>query len=122
MISQEAEELMLSKLKMELGINAVNKMTQMFKDIKFSKEMLVEFEKNTNNKISGVEMSSIQVLTNGNWPIDEPTPCTIPTIMKELTVKFERFYNNKFNNRKLMWLSQFGTVELTPLFTQRKGF
>jgi hypothetical protein len=45
MISQEAEELMLSKLKMELGINAVNKMTQMFKDIKFSKEMLVEFEK-----------------------------------------------------------------------------
>jgi hypothetical protein len=46
MISQEAEELMLSKLKMELGINAVNKMTQMFKDMKLSKEMHAEFDKN----------------------------------------------------------------------------
>jgi len=32
-ISNEAEELMLAKLKLELGVNAVNKMTQMFKDI-----------------------------------------------------------------------------------------
>ena len=67
-------------------------------------------------------MSTIQVLTNGNWPIDEPTPCIIPPVMKELTVKFERFYNSKFNNRKLMWLSQFGTVEMSPLFTTRKGY
>ena len=122
MISQEAEELMLSKLKMELGINAVNKMTQMFKDMKFSKEMHHDFDQNVNNRVNGVEMSTIQVLTNGNWPIDEPTPCQIPPVMKELTVKFERFYNSKFNNRKLMWLSQFGTVEMTPLFTTRKGY
>ena len=122
MISQEAEELMLSKLKMELGINAVNKMTQMFKDMKFSKEMHSDFDKNANNRVNGVEMSTIQVLTNGNWPIDEPTPCIIPPVMKELTVKFERFYNSKFNNRKLMWLSQFGTVEMSPLFTTRKGY
>lgn len=49
MISQEAEELMLSKLKMELGINAVNKMTQMFKDIQLSKDMHADFIKNGNN-------------------------------------------------------------------------
>lgn len=42
--------------------------------------------------------------------------------MKDLTVKFERYYNSKFNNRKLMWLNQFGTVEITPTFTQRKGY
>ena len=42
-VSQEAEELMLSKLKMELGINAVNKMTQMFKDMVLSKTMFAEF-------------------------------------------------------------------------------
>ena len=59
MISQEAEELMLSKLKMELGINAVNKMTQMFKDMKFSKEMHHDFDQNINNRVNGVEMSTI---------------------------------------------------------------
>jgi len=46
MISQEAEELMLSKLKMELGINAVHKMTQMFRDMQLSKEMHVDFTRN----------------------------------------------------------------------------
>lgn len=62
---------MLSKLKLELGINAVNKMTQMFKDMQLSKDMHVDFVSNVNNKVQGIEMQSVQVLTNGNWPIDE---------------------------------------------------
>ena len=105
MISQEAEELMLSKLKMELGINAVNKMTQMFKDIVLSKEMHAEFIKNPNNTVEDIELTSVQILTNGNWPIDEQVNCQIPVIMKEVTAKFERYYLNKFNNRKLIWLN-----------------
>jgi tRNA(Glu) U13 pseudouridine synthase TruD len=56
MISQEAEELMLSKLKMELGINAVNKMTQMFKDMQLSREMHANFVNNGNNKVKGIEL------------------------------------------------------------------
>lgn len=38
-VSQEAEELMIKKLSVECGINSVNKMTQMFKDMQLSKEM-----------------------------------------------------------------------------------
>lgn len=59
MISQEAEEMMLSKLKMELGVNAVHKMTQMFKDIQLSKEMHSEFIKNANNTVQGIELASV---------------------------------------------------------------
>jgi hypothetical protein len=36
---------MLQKLKVECGINHVNKMTQMFKDMQLSKDMQVEFAK-----------------------------------------------------------------------------
>lgn len=50
---------MLSKLKLELGINAVNKMTQMFKDIQLSKEIHAEFLKNSNNHTEGTELASI---------------------------------------------------------------
>lgn len=50
---------MLSKLRMELGINAVHKMTQMFKDMQISKDMLAEFQKNTANSTVGAEISSI---------------------------------------------------------------
>ncbi len=59
MISQEAEELMLSKLKMELGINAVNKMTQMFKDMQLSKDMHADFVSNVSNRVEGIEMQSV---------------------------------------------------------------
>ncbi len=76
---------MLSKLKLELGINSVYKMTQMFKDIQLSKEMLVEFTANPNNLIKGFELQSVQVLTSGNWPIDEIPTCNIPSAYLNLT-------------------------------------
>lgn len=38
-ISREAEEMMLQKLKVECGLNTVNKMSQMFTDIQLSKEL-----------------------------------------------------------------------------------
>lgn len=37
---------MISKLKMELGFNEVNKMNQMFKDLLLSKEMFQDFSQN----------------------------------------------------------------------------
>ena len=92
-------------------------MTQMFKDIQLSKEMLVEFSANPNNLIKGFELQSVQVLTSGNWPIDEIPTCNIPSAYLNLTLKFERFYSNKFVNRKLMWLNQYGVVEMTTNFT-----
>jgi len=71
MISQEAEELMLSKLKMELGINAVHKMTQMFRDMQLSKELHVDFTRNENNAVE-----------TRNWPIEEGIACFVPPILK----------------------------------------
>ena len=105
MISQEAEELMLSKLKMELGINAVYKMTQMFKDIQLSRDMHTDFVSNVSNKEQGIEMQSVFILTNGNWPIEEKAPCNIPKQLFNLTVEFESYDTLKFNNRKLIWLN-----------------
>ena len=43
-VSQEAEELMLAKLKVEVGIEATNKMEQMFRDIRHSEELQAKFE------------------------------------------------------------------------------
>ena len=101
MINQEAEELMISKLKMELGYNEVNKMTQMFRDLKLSKDLHSDFTGNKFNTSTKVQLTAMQVLTNGHWPIDDQPTCTLPPIMKEVTMKWELFYNNKFHNRKL---------------------
>lgn len=48
LVSIEAEEMMISKFKVECGINTVSKMTQMFKDIETSKTTQTEFNKYCN--------------------------------------------------------------------------
>ena len=79
-ISQEYEELMIQKLKVECGANQVGKMTQMFRDIQLSKDMQADFQHHvelfrdkeaddykSGNYIKGVEFN-IEVLTSGTWP------------------------------------------------------
>ena len=46
-------------------------------------------------------------------------PCELPVVLKQIKSKFERMYQNKFNNRKLSWLNQFGKLELATLFTPK---
>jgi cullin 3 len=119
-LSQDAEELMLQKLKVECGHNTVNKISQMFIDITLSKDLMATFkQKNPNGIVNGVEFST-EILTNGHWPEQNTGACTLPPEMKQCTSKFEEFYKHKYSNRNLTWLFQHGQVELQPTFTQKK--
>lgn len=122
MTDKAAEENMLSKLKMELGINAVNKMTTMFKDIGLSETFTSEFKANKSNTIGDFEISTVNVLTNGNWPIDEQLPCKVPRQLEDMQAKFKRYYDQKFNNRQLKWLYQYGTVEINAITDSKTYF
>lgn len=77
-ISREAEEVMLNKLKIECGINTVNKMSQMFTDIELSKDLQTEFEnKSGGGTIENIKFSA-EVLTGGNWPVKTDIKCKVP--------------------------------------------
>lgn len=122
--SKEAEEQIIAKIQMEQGFGSVQKMVGMFKDIELSKDMLPTFQSNRANQVAGIELQSVQVLTQGTWPMqcsDIPT-CQIPPIMKELSQKFERFYKASHHNKNLNWLTQYGTVEVQPVFKQDKPY
>lgn len=117
-LSQEAEETMLQKFKVECGLNTVNKMSMMFTDIQLSKDLQVEFQRVKGKIISGVEFTT-EVLSQGTWPIDSQPPCNIPMELKTCTEQFKMFYQNKHQNRNLTWLYPYGQVEVKPLFTQK---
>lgn len=119
-LSQEAEELMLQKLKVECGHNTVNKLSQMFTDMTLSKDLMVQFKvKTPNGMVGGVEFAT-EVLTNGHWPEQQTAACTLPPELKACASKFEEFYKFKYSNRNLTWLFQHGTIEMTPTFCQKK--
>lgn len=119
-ISQEAEESMLQKLKVECGHNTVNKISQMFTDMTLSKDQMAEFKKkHSNGIIDGIEFST-EILTNGHWP-EQPNSfvCKLPVELNKCTQRFEDFYKHKHTNRNLQWLYQHGQVELQPTFVSR---
>jgi cullin 3 len=51
----------------------------MFKDMELSKDLQGDYRKfcGGSSVVAGVEFAA-EVLTNGNWPIEDPIACTIP--------------------------------------------
>ena len=68
-ISQEYEELILQKLKVECGAQEMKKMTQMMKDIQLSADIKTDFVASIGGSslIEGVEFG-IEILTDATWP------------------------------------------------------
>lgn len=69
MLSKEAEEQLIKKIQGEAGFNAGAKMVSMFKDIENSKDIARKFAEKKNLQVEDLELSSIQILSMGNWPI-----------------------------------------------------
>ena len=69
-VSQEAEEFMIAKLKIEVGIDATTKIEQMFRDMRHSEELQAKFFETLGSKskeIEGVEFN-IKILARAKWP------------------------------------------------------
>jgi Cullin family len=64
---EEAEKLLVLKLKEECGFQFTQKLEVMFKDIKMSEDTMTEFRGTSLAKQLTFELS-VKVLTTGNWP------------------------------------------------------
>ncbi|CAI5707445.1 unnamed protein product [Peronospora effusa] len=125
--SDEAEKLVISKLKAECGYQFTSKLEGMFKDMSISKD-LMELYRNvgydTRGNSFGIEMSSVtpmplsvHVLTSGFWPTEMAPMCALPSELVQLTQTFESFYYARHNGRKLAWMVNMGTVDVRASFS-----
>lgn len=117
-VSDEAEQSLISKLKVECGHNVVNKISNMYQDIELSKTLNEEFKHQRHGGQPGGIQLSVQVLRNGCWPDQGSEPCQMPTELREASRTFELFYNNKHQGRNMNWLMNVGTVEIGTNFTR----
>ena len=118
MLSQENEEKMLEKLKIECGVNEITKMSKMFNDMQLSKDINFDFHQTVRNINNGVDFS-IEILTNGTWPTDQSPACNLPRQLLQCTESFKAFYMQKHSSRRLEWLFHYGQVEMTPKFSPK---
>lgn len=111
-VSDDAETSMISKLKEACGFEYTNKLQRMFQDIQISKDLNSNY-KDWQEKVLDEDDrkkqvdAHFQILGTGFWPLNPPTTgfSAPPEIVKTYE-RFQSFYYDKHNGRKLTWLWQ----------------
>ena len=115
----EAEDLLISKLKIELGTQYVSKLVQMGVDIKNSRDLTESFHKmDHKGTISGIDMS-IKLLTNGLWGEQKSASCKLPEEIKACATVFEKSFKQIYISKNITWVIGQGDCELKTLFGKK---
>eukprot|EP00127_Corallochytrium_limacisporum_P004999 Clim_evm22s196 gene=Clim_evmTU22s196 len=120
--SDDAEESMISKLKVACGYEYVKKLQRMFQDVGTSRDLNTEF----NGHLQRLEVKldsafEVQVLAAGSWPIGKQhTEFIPPPDLRRALERFEAFYNKKHSGRKLEWQYHRSKADIVARFNGMK--
>lgn len=121
--SDDAERLMISKLKTECGYQFTSKLEGMFNDMKLSSDTMDAFRSYVSelpeNPMKGIDLS-VNILASGNWPNQSSSPCIFPSEIQACIKLFEKFYMRNHSGRVLNWQANMGTADLKAYFTSRR--
>ena len=110
--SEDAETSMIGKLKEACGYEYTNKLQRMFQDIQISADLNSNFKEWVSKALDEEEMkrtvdSNYHILGTGFWPLTAPaTNFYPPADIVKTYDRFQSFYFDKHNGRKLTWLWQ----------------
>eukprot|EP00727_Mastigamoeba_balamuthi_P002477 m51a1_g12226 putative cullin a (1124) ;mRNA; r:60316-65932 len=111
--SSELEESMISKLRSLCGLEYTTKLQKMFTDMGVSASLMHEFADTAiKGKPLGLDFSML-VLTTHAWPLSSAkTNFVLPPEMIKCQEVFTKFFNTKFQGRKLNWLHQLSKADV----------
>lgn len=110
--SEDAETSMIGKLKEACGFEYTNKLQRMFQDIQISTDLNTNYKTWQSEVLEPDELKravdpQYHVLGTGFWPLQAPNTNFIPPADIVATYqRFQKFYFDKHNGRKLTWLWQ----------------
>jgi len=103
--SDDAEAMMISKLKQTCGYEYTVKLQRMFQDIGLSKDLNSNFKEylKTQNITSEIDFG-IEVLSTNAWPFTQNNNFLLPSELERSVQQFTIFYSARHSGRKLNWL------------------
>ena len=117
------EQKFISKLKQEVGVTYVKKMTEMINDLEKNKKN-DESYKSLDHKGSpnGIKFN-VTVISQNNWEIKNQLleKIIIPKFLSTCLEDFENFYLNKYEGQKLIWCLGLSKVEIQYLYLENKN-
>eukprot|EP00753_Platysulcus_tardus_P005775 PLAT13692.1.p1 GENE.PLAT13692.1~~PLAT13692.1.p1 ORF type:complete len:740 (+),score=386.09 PLAT13692.1:52-2271(+) len=112
-VSDDAERLMIAKLKTECGYQFTAKLEGMFQDMRLSRETMEHYGRVVAGRHS-IELS-VSILTAGFWPTASVPACTLPDELKAVTTAFREFYLGIHTGRRLSWQCNLGNADVKML-------
>lgn len=112
-VSNDAESAFITKLRVECGQQAIQKLASMFVDMSLSDQLQESYNKLSHGGSPGGVVHEIRVLQTNAWP-EKPDDTNI-AVCDEMNLciqAFENYYNSKHSGRKLRWMHNMGSVEL----------
>lgn len=120
-VSHDAEDAFITKLKAEVGQQAIQKMASMFTDMTLSDQLQDEYNKLSHGGSPGGVAHEVRILKTNAWPEKADDTSVVPTEeMRQCIQAFELFYSSKHSGRKLRWVYNMGSVEMTTMCFPRK--
>jgi len=113
--SDDAEKLMIAKLKMQCGTQFTSKMEGMLADLAVGSDQRSEFESRMRSVETKLDFS-VQVLTTGFWPTYKSPEIALTPEMSKCMEVFKEWHDQKHQKRKLGWVFSQGNASVRGVF------
>jgi len=116
--SEDAEKLMIAKLKVQCGTQFTSKMEGMIGDLAVGGQQRQEFEQRMRQTDTKLDFG-VQVLTTGYWPTYKSPDVTLTEEMSKCLNVFKEWHEQKHQKRKLQWVLTQGNAAVRGTFGKK---
>ncbi|KAL4802067.1 Cullin family-domain-containing protein [Aspergillus unguis] len=115
--SDDAEKSMLARLKTECGSSFTHNLESMFKDMEVARDEMSAYSSIKRERQTPLPTDlHVSVLSAASWPTYPDVQVRIPPEIATAITDFEKFYDTKYNGRKLAWKHQLAHCQLRARF------
>jgi Cullin family len=101
----------------ECGSSFTHNLESMFKDMDLARDEMASYNALQRERREKPPLDlNVNVLSSAAWPTYPDTPVRVPVGITKALSEFEKFYNNKYNGRKLSWKHQLAHCQLRARF------
>ncbi|KAL2860708.1 cullin-4B [Aspergillus lucknowensis] len=115
--SDDAEKSMLARLKTECGSSFTHNLESMFKDMEVARDEMSAYSSIQRERRTPLPVDlHVSVLSAAAWPSYPEVQVRIPPEISTAISDFEKFYDSKYNGRKLAWKHQLAHCQIRARF------
>ncbi|KAI9370792.1 Cullin family-domain-containing protein [Aspergillus egyptiacus] len=115
--SDDAEKSMLARLKTECGSSFTHNLESMFKDMEVARDEMAAYSSIQRERQTPLPVDlHVSVLSASAWPSYPDVQVRIPPEISTAISDFQKFYDTKYNGRKLAWKHQLAHCQIRSRF------